>query len=203
LSQPSSFELEHFEQVPATATTLLLRVAGRGRTKAPRLVVVDGAEERALEPLPGPPAPRGEVRAAFSLPAETVRQGATFALDLGGRRRVELPAPRDRTDARREVHAELEAIARNLQTAQRRSARLTTEVQALRTRLEEERGAARERDALELALLAARAEADELRRAHEDTVGRVVVLEAAARAAEREAEALRLRLGRRDGTFHR
>lgn len=210
MSPRASFELDHFEQVPATATTLLLRIAGRGRSKAPRLLVDDGDGERGLDPLPGPEPGRGEVRAAFSLPVQTLRRGASFALELGPGRRVELPAPRDRTDARADVHAELEAVERDLQAARRRSGRLdshlkavSVEVDELRAELERERGAGQERDALELALLAARHEVDELRRAQDEMLGRVIVLEAAVRAAERESDELRAQLTRRDGTFQR
>jgi hypothetical protein len=171
VSPKPSFQLDHFEQMPATAATLLLRVGGRGRSKAPALLVDDGQDVRRIEPLPGPPVPSGEVRAAFSLPVEAVRQAATFALDLGGGRVVSLPDPQDRvarTGRADEVVAELER-------ERARSAQL------------------------ELALLAARGEIDELRRAGEETSERITVLEAAALAAEREdastlrAEASRLR----------
>lgn len=99
-------ELERFEQVEATAGTLLLRLAGRwraetpGRLPAPILLLDEGSRVHRLEPLPGPgdsaPAASPDApawRVAFSAPAELLTHpGVAFALELGPELIVDLRA---------------------------------------------------------------------------------------------------------------
>lgn len=95
------FETEQFEYLKATETTVLLRVAGRWRGKAPEscaLIALTGDGATRLEPLP--PAPGGTRddlwRVAYSGPIALVEQrGARFALEMGDER-VALPRPGER-----------------------------------------------------------------------------------------------------------
>src|SRR3954470_17682839 len=110
---PTTFAVERFEHVTATAETALLRVSGRWhadqreRLSPPMLVVDDGRRTHRLSALPGPEdaapmaGPDGpRWRAAFSAPAGLVENARTvFALDAGRGAVADLPRP---VEARRE-----------------------------------------------------------------------------------------------------
>src|SRR3954464_13587606 len=96
-AMPTTFDVDRFEHVTATAETTLLRLSGRWRAdqrerlSPPMLVVDDGSRTHRLPappareappPLAGPDGPRW--RAAFSAPAALVASGRTaFALHAG------------------------------------------------------------------------------------------------------------------------
>src|SRR3954466_459068 len=106
-AMPTTFDVERFEHVTATAETTLLRLSGRWRAdqrerlSPPMLVVDDGSKTHRLaapprppDPPPPPPAPEAPPppagpegprwRAAFSAPAALVGNARTaFALDAG------------------------------------------------------------------------------------------------------------------------
>src|SRR6266576_4004191 len=117
---PTTFAVERFEHVTATAETALLRVSGRWhadqreRLSPPMLVVDDGSRTHRLAALPGPEdaAPLAGPdapgwRAAFSAPAALVESAKTvFALDAGRGTIVDLPRP---VAARRERRPAAEA----------------------------------------------------------------------------------------------
>src|SRR4051795_12781279 len=102
---PTTFAVERFEHVTATAETALLRVSGRWhadqreRLSPPMLVVDDGSRTHRLAALPGPEdaaplaGPDGPGwRAAFSAPATFIEAAhVAFALDAGSGVFVDLP----------------------------------------------------------------------------------------------------------------
>src|SRR3954452_1469959 len=104
---PTTFAVERFEHVTATAETALLRVSGRWhadqreRLSPPMLVVDDGSRTHRpsappgpedAAPLAGPDGPGW--RAAFSAPLALVEGAKTaFALDAGRGAIVDLPRP--------------------------------------------------------------------------------------------------------------
>src|SRR4051812_23162607 len=106
-AMPTTFDVERFEHVAATAETTLLRLSGRWRAdqrerlSPPMLVVDDGSRTHRLAALPGPEdaaplaGPEGpRWRAAFSAPAGYFEgRHLAFALDAGGEVFVDLPAP--------------------------------------------------------------------------------------------------------------
>jgi hypothetical protein len=95
------FRLTRFEHVPATASTSLVRIAGRwegiGRAPtAPTLVIDDGVRRHRVFPLAGTSEspPDGLWRAAFAVPPAALRApDATYALYAGRGNAVLLPAP--------------------------------------------------------------------------------------------------------------
>jgi hypothetical protein len=115
MSPQAEFELEAFEQVQATSSAALLRLAGRWRSASrerltpPLLLIDDGRRTHRVAALPGPDdvaplaTPDGpRWRAAYSARLELLsRPGTAFALDLGGDSIVDLPRP-----TRRAVEAE-------------------------------------------------------------------------------------------------
>ena len=127
MTDGSSIELEHFEQVEAAPGTALLRVAakaalGVSADVAPTLVIDDGARVHRITPIPAPPAPDGLLRVAYSVPFVLLGARPTFALQLsdGGLIRLPPPARSSRLVApRSEATDELE---RRLRTEQNRRA---------------------------------------------------------------------------------
>src|SRR3954453_20852554 len=107
-AMPTTFDVERFEHVAATAETTLLRLSGRWRAdqrerlSPPMLVVDDGSRTHRLAALPGPEdaaplaGPDGpRWRAAFSAPAALVSNARTvLALDAGRGAVAHLRRPR-------------------------------------------------------------------------------------------------------------
>src|SRR3954470_7014481 len=115
-AMPTTFDVERFEHVAATAETTLLRLSGRWRAdqrerlSPPMLVVDDGKRTHRLAALPGPEdaAPLAGPdapgwRAAVSAPVGLISsRGTVFALDAGRGAIVDLPHP---VEGRRERRA--------------------------------------------------------------------------------------------------
>jgi hypothetical protein len=145
------FEVERFERVVAGSGALLLRVAGRWRSRAERnlgpasLLVDDGRATHRLEALPGPDATTAEAdqagrpwRAAFAAPADLLDGGPrAFSLEAGDVV-VALPAPERAELARRPTPSEEElnpALAQAA-TARAEADELRAQVDELKARLE-------------------------------------------------------------------
>src|SRR4051812_10350206 len=167
---PTTFAVERFEHVTATAETALLRVSGRWhadqreRLSPPMLVVDDGSRTHRLAALPGPEdaaplaGPDGPGwRAAFSAPLALVEgANAAFARAAGGGAVVALPRP---VAARRERRPAVEspppppaaaideaALAASRAEAERRARERREAMRALEALLEDERHARIEAD---------------------------------------------------------
>src|SRR3954453_12461184 len=162
-AMPTTFDVERFEHVAATAETTLLRLSGRWRAdqrerlSPPMLVVDDGSRTHRLAALPGPEdaaplaGPEGpRWRAAFSAPAAVLASTqAAFALDAGGGALAELPPPvaarRERRPepppARGDAALAEEAFADARAEAERRPRERREAMRALEEMLEAERGA--------------------------------------------------------------
>ena len=94
MSRLSTFTLDRFERVDASAGTTLLRLEGSWEG-SPELIVDDGRRSHRVRPLPSPAG--GAL--AFPVPREVVEGGrVAFALDLGGTS-VDLPRPSSRAAA--------------------------------------------------------------------------------------------------------
>ncbi|MBO0768621.1 MAG: hypothetical protein J2O48_08055, partial [Solirubrobacterales bacterium] len=90
-----SFELSEFEHLEAVPGRALLRIAAKPTfDPAASALIVNGSER--IKPLPAPPGPRGQVRIAFSLPAQLADGATAYALDLGDGQTEELPKPKRR-----------------------------------------------------------------------------------------------------------
>jgi hypothetical protein len=93
------FELKDFEHVEAIPGKALLRIAAAPTFEpAHSTLIVDGTET--IAPLPAPPGPPGVARVAFSIPAELAESAHSFALELAGGERIDLPAPSRRQSTR-------------------------------------------------------------------------------------------------------
>ncbi|HVS28102.1 MAG TPA: hypothetical protein VHE14_01005, partial [Solirubrobacteraceae bacterium] len=117
---PVDFEIERFEQVPATPGRSLVRITGRWRADGPQrlgpaaLLIDDGRRTHRLDPLPGPgssPAGGGAWQAAFSVPTDLMRTRAAFALEAGAGALVDLPRPTERGGRLRRAAAPVAAPA--------------------------------------------------------------------------------------------
>src|SRR3954454_6587230 len=163
-AMPTTFDVERFEHVAATAETTLLRLSGRWRAdqrerlSPPMLVVDDGSRTHRLAALPGPedaaPLARPEGprwRAALSAPAALVTNGRTaFALDAGKGAIVDLPRPVEGRRARVEPAAAAPlpvagidpgALAEARAEAERRAHERREAMRSLETMFEQERSA--------------------------------------------------------------
>src|SRR3954462_7037363 len=161
-AMPTTFDVERFEHVAATAETTLLRLSGRWRAdqrerlSPPMLVVDDGSRTHRRAALPGPEdaaplaGPEGpRWRAAFSAPAALVGNARTaFALDAGKGALVDLPRPAEGRRARPEAAAPLPvagidpgALAEARAEAERRAHERREAMRSLEMMLEQERSA--------------------------------------------------------------
>jgi hypothetical protein len=93
-----AFQAEEFEYVEAGPDLALVRLCGTWRSVVPHgdvgLVAWLAGERIPLTPLPAPPAPEGEWRAAYSAPVELIADpAAAFELEPPGRDPITLPPP--------------------------------------------------------------------------------------------------------------
>src|SRR3954471_11066888 len=99
--ETAAFDVERFERVDASAGTVLLRLSGTFSPDvepgAPELLVDDGRDARHVKPLPDPsggPAPGGDWRAAFPVPAELLTGSRiAYALSVPGAGGLAAPGP--------------------------------------------------------------------------------------------------------------
>lgn len=94
-----SLKVRQFEHVAAGPSTALLRVVGRssflhaGTDQRPTLLTHNGPDVRRFAAIPSPPDRRGILRAAYSVPADSVTTATTYSLELTDGSSVTLPAP--------------------------------------------------------------------------------------------------------------
>jgi hypothetical protein len=182
----TAFELDEFEAVPATADSVLLRVAGHW-TRDPgdcQLVARTGSGSQALDALPPLPANGDTWRAAFTAtPTLVERDDVQFKLVPAHGRRVRLPRPASRSAKAAAAPArERDRFLTLLESANERGDQL-------------ERALAAERELAADRLAALRSTGRKLAKVHARVEREIEARTAAARASERGAldEVARLR----------
>jgi hypothetical protein len=93
-----SIKITSFEQVPASASTSLLRLSGKAArsrvaSQRPQLVLDSDGRRYRYAALPAPDDPRGTLQAAYSLPSALIGSESTFWLEHPDGSLTELPRP--------------------------------------------------------------------------------------------------------------